>query len=481
MKSYSNKIDVCYIISHGFAARMLLQTGLILRLTKQGKQVAIITPDPTDENLQELKSNTSVHIYDAGIEQTIWDDDYGVKRMYFLEDIRKNPVFWEKHLYSILYTKSKHPWKRIRPFIYYPIHLLIKLFPGIRDRFKRTEGKHLASSKADALLKKIEPKLVVSTYPINFLEAKFLYSAKQSGIKTLIHLLSWDNITSKGIFPVIPDQFIAWGQVMEDELKAYYGVGKDRVYVCGVPHFDQHIDIKNTDNYKAVLSDLNLNPEQSYIFMAMSSPRFAPHEIDIVGWLAKAVEDNVFGINLQLVVRPHPQNVQGSLGDKSWLKRLDRLNSDRVAIDYPKLIESKVRWSMRKTDMLRLSNLLAGCCVCLNSGSTVSIDALMMDKPVVLTSFDGDKKLYYWKSGRRLVDYPHQKKFVDLGGANVVHSYKELKEEVLKYLFRPNHDLAKRQHARQMECHLNDGLATERVVHAMMAILEVTKTKATNA
>ena len=472
MSLSKGKVDICYVISHGFAARMLLQTRLIERLTAEGKSVAIITPDADDENFDTLKSNPLIQVHNANINLTIWDDDYGVKRRYYLEDVRSNPVFWEKHIYSILYTKSKHPWKRIRPFIYYPIYRLIPFFPSIRKRFVKTESKYLKDEKADALLARLNPSLVVSTYPINYLESKFLYAAQEKGISTLIHLLSWDNITSKGIFPVIPDRFIAWGPVMEEELKAYYGVGKDQVYVCGVPHFDQHIEVKNSTAYREVLTDLKLNVDKPYLFVAMSAPRFAPHEIDIVEWLVAETEAGSFGKDMQLVIRPHPQNVQGSLGDKRWLKRLDRLLTKRVAIDYPSLIKSKVRWSMRKTDMMRLSNLLAGCSVCLNTGSTVSIDALMMDKPVVLTSFDGDKKLYYWKSARRLVDYIHLKKFVGLGGANVVHSYDELKKELLQYIATPDHDLEKRRHALRMECYLNDGKATSRVIKAMHEILD---------
>lgn len=471
MSKLKNKVDICYVISHGFAARMLLQTRLIERLTEQGKTVAIITPDASDENFKTLATNERVQIYSANIDQTIWDDDYGVKRRYYLEDIHSNPVFWEKHIYSMLYTKSKHPWKRIRPFIYYPIYRLIPFFPSIRERFKRKESSYLKDQRATDLIKNLNPELVVSTYPINYLESKFLYAAKEAGVRTLIHLLSWDNITSKGIFPVIPDQFIAWGPIMNNELKEHYKLNDDQIHVCGVPHFDQHVEIKGTDGYKELLKDLKLDSEKPYIFVAMSAPRFAPHEIDIVEWLSEAIAKNVFGADLQLVIRPHPQNVQGSLGDKSWLKRLDKLKSDRVAIDYPSLINSKVRWSMRKSDMLRLSNLLAGCKVCLNSGSTVSIDALMVGKPVVMTSFDGDEKLYYWKSARRLVDYIHLKKFTEMGGAKVVYNYEELQTELMRYLLYPNQDNEKREYALEMECYKNDGNSTTRVVNAMLKIL----------
>ncbi|MEM6963165.1 MAG: CDP-glycerol glycerophosphotransferase family protein [Bacteroidota bacterium] len=466
------KTDVCYVISHGFAARMLLQTGLLSRLTTHGKSVAIITPDVNDKNFEELRSNPLVKIYDPNITQTIWDDDYDVKRRYYMEDIRSNPVFWEKHVHSIWYTKSKHPWKRIRPFIYYPIHRLIKYFPSIRENFKKNEDRYLFSKKAKALLQTINPAVVVSTYPINFLEAKFLFAAKKEKISTLIHLLSWDNITSKGIFPVIPDRFILWGKIMYEEIKEYYGTADDKLHICGVPHFDTHIQVKQNPNYEALIRRLGLHPDLPYIFVAMSAPRFAPYEIEIVEWLAKAINKNTFGEKMQLIVRPHPQNVQGSLADKKWIGRLKNLNGKRVAVDFPKLIQSKVRWSMQKSDMNNLSNLLAGCSVCLNSGSTVSIDALMMDKPVIITSFDGDRQLYYWKSVRRLMDYFHLKKFVALGGAKVVTSYDTLTKEILRYLATPDYDLARRKNALEMECYKNDGESTERVVKAMLHILE---------
>ena len=465
-------IDICYVISHGFAARMVLQTGLIDKLTLAGKIVAIITPDASDANLEPLKNNPAVFIFNSPIQQTIWDDDYGFKRPYYLEDIKANPVFWEKHIYSIYYSKSKHPWKRIRPFYYYLIYQLIKVFPGIRKRFVKNEYQHLESKKVDALVAEINPELMVSTYPINFMEAKFLYAAKKKGLKTLIHLLSWDNITSKGIFPVIPDQFIAWGAVMESELKAYYKVTDDQIHVCGVPHFDQHFEIKQAPNFAPVLDGLKLNPQKPYLFVAMSAPRFAPHEIDIVEWLAKSINENRFGKDLQMIVRPHPQNVQGNFSNSSWIKRLDRLNGNRVAIDYPQLTNSKVRWSMKKEDMAHLSNLLAGCSICLNSGSTVSIDALQFDKPVLITAFDGDRSLYYWKSARRLIDYPHQKKFIGLGGAEVVKSYEELSGAIIKYLESPGSDQQKRDHALNMECHATDGQSTERVVETLMSVLK---------
>lgn len=464
--------DICYVISHGFAARMLFQTGLIEKLAGLGLRIALITPAPEDNNLKDMQRNPNIRIYGVQSKENLWDEDYLFKRKYYLENIRLNPALWEKHVYSLWYSTSKHPWRRIRPMYYYLIYSMVWLFPGLRKRFLKNEHSYLYSKEIKELIEQIQPRTVVSTYPVNLLEARVLYAAAQQGILRIIHLLSWDNITSKGRFPVMADYYLAWGEVMKQELCSFYKMPEDKIYICGVPHFDHHLVVKNSPYFDILLTELDLQPGNPFLLVAMSSPRFAPKEIDIVEWLAHQVEKDVFGKDMQLVIRPHPQNVQGSMADIGALKRLEQLKSNRVGVSLPKLQKSNLRWSMQQNDMSDLSNLLVGCSVCLNSGSTVSIDALVVGKPVILTSFDGSYKLPYWKSARRLADYTHQKKFIDLGGAKVVNSLGELEKAIQGYLAEPGKDLVQRERALAQECYRNDGNATGRVVDAMVEILK---------
>jgi hypothetical protein len=204
----------------------------------------------------------------------------------------------------------------------------------------------------------------------------------------------------------------------------------------------------------------------------MSAQRFSPHEIDIVEGLAKAIEDNQFGGKAQLIIRPHPQNVQGNMASQSWLKRLRALKSKRVAIDSPRLLESNLRWSLQQNDMTYLAKLLAGCSICLNSGSTISIEALLLDKPVIITSFDADFKLPYWKSARRLIDYTHLAKVIAMGGITIARSFEELFQWIPTYLDHPGHLQQERQYTAQQECYQLDGKATERSVAAIGATLK---------
>jgi len=465
--------DICYVVSFGFAARMLLQTGLLERLLVAGKSVAVITPDAEHENLRALLRYSGFSLHEAAAVHGLWHDNYLFKRKYYLEDIRANPALWEKHVYSLRYSKSLHPWRRVRPLYYLLIYYLIKLFPGIRRRFLVQEKRYLQSEQISALLQEIQPRLVVATYPVNILEAQVMYAAKQAHLPTVLQLLSWDNITSKGRFPVVAEHYVLWGPIMSQELLSYYPeVAPAQIRECGVPHFDHYEAFRGGSRHRSRLAYLGLDPDRPYLFFAMSAERFAPREIDIVEQLSAAIRANVFGPDLQLVVRPHPQVVSGHMTDKSWLGRLERLVGERVAVDWPRLLPSNLRWSMHREDMDQLAALLAGCTLCLNSGSTISIEALLLDKPVILTAFDAEDQLPYWQSARRLVDYVHLRKLVELGGITVAHSKADLAAAITQYLREPEHLRHNRQATIAQECYATDGQATARTVTALLNLLE---------
>ena len=394
--------------------------------------------------------------------------------MYYLEDINANTALKEKFYNGLFYSDSRHPWKRIRPLWYFLIFRLIKYFPGIRKKFLQSESRHLKSGFAKKLLEDLAPKTLVSTYPVSIMEAKLLYEAHAQNIHTTLHMLSWDNITTKGRFPVLPKYFVTWGPVMDEELTEYYGIDKVNKATCGVAHFDHHVKVREADS-TADLSRLGLRNDRQYILIAMSSPRFAPKEIDIVEWLADQIQKDEFGKDMQLVVRPHPQNVTTFMANESWLARLEKIKSDRVGVDYPLLNSSKMRWSMKQEDMDQLAKLISSTILCLNSGSTISIDALMHHKPVIITAFDAQYKLPYWNSARRLIDYGHLKKFIREGGASVTTNYTELTHKIKELVKDPSKGQAKRLNALNRYCYKNDGQATTRIVNSLCEILQNNK------
>lgn len=439
---------------------MITQTGMLRRLTEKGFRVTLLVPDTTDPGFEQVRKETDVELVEYLVQEGWLRRGLFQLRKFVLNDIEANPALLEK--YMVRKQDAQRAWpKKIVDWLEFRAFRLAKRFPAIRKWFGRLERRLLRSPAVMEQLRRLNPRLLVCTYPVMSPEPEYLLAGREVGITTVLHMLSWDNITAKGQFPALADIYGVWGDCMAGELREYYGVPDSRITRLGVPHFDRHQQaLDNPDRER--LSGFGLDPDYPYLFVAMSAPRYCPREIDIVEWLAARAAAGEF----QLLVRPHPQNMTGDMADESWLPRLRTLEKmENVGLFPPKMnTDSRLLYSIARTDLREFSQLLAGAAVVLNSGSTVSIDAMMCGRPVILTSFDADEALPYWNSARRLIDYTHLAKFVAHGGVRVARSYGELSAAIAAYLADPGLDAARRAATVRHYCLAADGGATDRAV-----------------
>ncbi len=471
-------VDLCYVISHGFAARMILHSDILSALQKRGISVGLVVPNADEPSMQALARKRSVQLAQAPqLKSRLLNEYESLLRRYLFEDVLDNPSLRSWH-HRYLDTGGK---TGLKARTYLQLNRLSLRFPAIRRTLDRMERRlFLRNAAVGKVLEEMNPKVVVSTYPVAILEACFLHAARTLHRPTVSQLLSWDNITSKGRFSVTADHFITWGPIMTEEVQEYYNVSTERIHECGVAHFDRHVTLPSPEGAAAVISELELDPEKPFLFFGMSSPAITLYEIEVVEWLAQTVRENRWGPDVQLVVRPHPQNVRGYTADTSWLPRLNALAGNRVAIDYPSLEKSSLAWNMKETDLPRLVNLIAGCTICLNSGSTLSIDAVIQDKPVILTVFDGTQTLPWHRSIRRYRDVIHMNKLIALGGVHPTGSFEELEQAIAAYLANPDLDAEARAHTRTQECGPCDGQASERIADALVRIVQAAQASASS-
>lgn len=448
--------DYLFLISNGFSARMICQTDLLPGLRRAGLRIGILTADKTDASLRRLAEDHGVELYQYEVSRGPVTTQLFDLRKYFLNDLRTNPALMEKYMSRRLASDRSLP-HRLQNRLAGGLSWLGQSIPALRPAYQKLERRMLRSVSAENLLRDIGPDCLVCTYPVMMPEPEFLLAAERLNIPSVLHLLSWDNISAKGVFPALANHYVVWGKVMEQELLERYPVNPADVHRCGVPHFDRHVRAA-----KSVSPDSG----EKYLFFAMSAPRYGPHEIDIVEWLAGKVSAGEFGDKVSLVVRPHPQNVHGYMADTTWLPRIDAMDGlPGVSVLYPRMNkDSNLLFSIDEADMDEFTRALAGAAIVLNSGSTVSIDAMMTDRPVVLTSFDADQELGYWFSARRLKDYLHLANIIACGGIRVTESYAELEGAVRAYLADPSLDRKARRKTIEDYCLSPDGRSTERAI-----------------
>ncbi len=462
-----------YLISHGHTARGAIQTGLLNQLVKQGITVTVISKEGGNPDFLKMISEQRVKLYIYHGCESRWQSHCRNLRNYIHQCPKENPSLWEKHLRRIDPTLSSR--KRI---LFTKISLLlgkvIRHFKPAKKIFKYLEQYTYQKQEALALLRNLNPDLIISTRPVDDMEIELLRASEILCITKVMYILSWDNITSKGFFPILADYYLTWGPVMNEELTEFYKVPKDCIYSTGITHFDVHAKIR--DGLLAPTPDLlkkmGLDPSHPYLFFTMSASYYAPNEIDIIEELASKVKDGFFGKKMQLIVRPHMANLMSSRSDLNWLPRLEKIISSRVKVDFPNVDNSLLTWYMNKDDMVRLSSLINGASVCLNSGSTIAIEAVYLNIPLILTPFDTEY-WPYWKSAERLMDYFHLKKFVATGACVVAQNMEQLFSAISTYIRNPNLHSEERLHAAKIECYRNDGKATERFVQNIKQILTI--------
>ncbi|MFV1981733.1 MAG: CDP-glycerol glycerophosphotransferase family protein [Rhodothermia bacterium] len=451
--------------------RLILHSGLVEELQKDDLSVAVLVPKLGSAESVRLRDRYGVEVLELPNLNRLANQNLELLRRYLFEDVAGNFALRARHERVMAGTMSK---AKFRVSALYLVNRLVHPIPGIRTGLERVQRRFYRNAEVAEMLKNLAPRIVVSTYPANPLEGVVLAESARSGILTVIQLLSWDNITSKGHFTVLGDRFVTWGPIMTDEIKEFYNVDDSDIAEVGVPHFDAHMKAATPERIAAERQRLGLPTDQPYIFFGMSSPFIAPTEIDIVEALADRTNADEFGPEMHLLVRPHPQNLYGNMADHSWISRLDAMKGPRVVIDYPSIIKGSLPWMMQEEDLFSLGNLLSGAAVTVNSGSTLSIDAMIHDRPVVLTAFDLGEELPWWQSASRGIKFTHNAKLVALKGLRVAGSFDELMTHLKAYIENPRLDEEGREASRRMECGPCDGQSVTRTADAFHRWLQTT-------
>ena len=102
----------------------------------------------------------------------------------------------------------------------------------------------------------------------------------------------------------------------------------------------------------------------------------------------------------------------------------------------------------------------------INVASTITIEAILFDKPVINVAFDGYEHKPAWESvARYYKEYTHYLDIVRTGGVMVAGAAGELIEAINKYLINPRADEEGRRKIVQEQVSQFDGHASQRVAN----------------
>ncbi len=443
---------------------MVLRSGLARRLTAEGMEITVISPNADEGYFKQECQIDGISLKqhpDSKGRIAHWFRAY---RPYLLDDVMNNVAHKTRYARDL---QNRY----VFGFALNLINRTISRCSVFRTFARSAERRINRSKKIKALLTELRPDLLILSNPFGVGETVYLLHARELGIPVACQMLSWDNITSKGTPLLMPQYFISWGPVMTDEIIDLYGFPEERIFECGVSHFDVYSQKDQFIPRSVLLKQLGLSPDLPYIFYGMVPSYSCPNELDILSWLTEQVNQNSLARRCSLVIRPHPQSVSGLYARRpSELEKLQSLAGPQVALDMPQVLSERLAWDLPKSDMYNLASLLFGSEMCLNANSTLCLDACVLDRPVINIAFDGRKDLPYEWSARRGPDYSHMSKLLAFGGIRIARSFDELKRHINSYLCEPNLDHEQRMIAAAQECGPCDGRAGERIAQALLTL-----------
>lgn len=460
---------VLLAVTHGFAARYLLQTDVLPALRRAGARVVVLAPNAHDASMAEEYPDVALEPLNSDLgraERSSLHFLLAHARMFSLAG--RSGAFvnrWEG--FEARY-RSKNPWmtRGIRALL-----AVAWRSRAMRRALIRLEASRYAPLVNAHAFERWRPD-VVATASIGYVkeDAVVLREAARRGIPNAGIVMGWDNPTSKGYRGADPDRIIAWSDRMADLVADLQDYPRERIDVAGVAHFDRYVRAGELPSREELFARLGLDPGRRLILYATSSPGAWTRNADVAETIAAAMEDGRLE-RAQLVVRVHPNYFRADT--PASLEPFERLAAahEHVHLDRPGIVGGDMRIRLAGDDATRLAALIAHAGVLVNMFSTTTVEACLVDTPVVqVTQHAYDPPDERFTSGRRQVwpEYIHMRRVVEIGAARTAASPHELVEHAARYLADPALDRAARADAARVECGPTDGHAGERLAGLLL-------------
>jgi hypothetical protein len=458
VRHVTRAVTPALVVPHGFTARMFLRSTLLPELLDRSENVGIFTPASAIDQLREDLTSDRFSFFPLIDHERKVDLVAGFARQFFADwkltptrEIREQEDW------------ARNPWRRVL----WPAHKHIGRSSRLRRAWYETENRLLPDPFHASAFRHLDPDVVVTaTAGVTLSDIRMIRRARRAGVPSVTFTQGWDNLTSKTIIGARPDHLIVWNERMLQEAVELHGFSADQITVAGAPHFDPYFRRTGWVDRADFLRSVGLDPTKRIILYATSPQRYFTDSIAITELLIEANEGGLFGPDIQLVIRLHPQVMQGVDADDlgAWEQFRGRAYLDMprgatgLAADYT------------PDGTAHIAQLLAASAVSINVASSMSIDAAIFDTPIVNLRFDAEPGRPYLKSVRRQYDTDHYRQVLRTGAVRLADSPEELIAEVRRYLADPAHERSERRDLVRALAFNDDGQAGARVAQAIARI-----------
>jgi hypothetical protein len=275
------------------------------------------------------------------------------------------------------------------------------------------------------LLKEDQPTHVFFTHQRPSYLAPFLYAVLKLKIPASTFIFSWDNLASKGRMLGTFDYYLVWSHLMKKELLTFYpNVTEKQIKVVGTPQFEPYVMPKYESKIEEFHTKFNLKAGLKTICYSCADSSIGQNDPIVIRCIARAIRNNKLAKPSQLLVRTSPAE------DDSRFRTI-RAEFPEIVWNVPKWILTRENhaesWSQRvpsEEDIKDLRSLLEFSDLNINMCSTMSLDFMLFDKPVINTVFGNIENGLF--NDQKYLSYVHFKRVVDSGAVIPAKNKNEL-------------------------------------------------------
>lgn len=476
--SSSTEKPILLLAKTGFIIRNLL-LGTFADLIMRERPLVVAVPNPSDEKLKDIFKGRPIRFVPFPEEPERDLSRTGKLKLAqtYMYRFRQAEKANESLKIQTRLFESKHSF--LADVFFNGIVALGHVIKqaGLMGRVENIYLDHISrwpvTQEWEQLIEEIRPAALISTMLTHSLmynvscDLPAVLAAKKRGIPAATLVQSWDNISSKtSVLPPWLDQYWVWSDEMAAELlQMNPRIPPAKVKFIGSPQFDFHRDPEILEARETFMRRAGLDPERPYIVIGAGTAAWFPGEPAQTAHLIKAFRDR-HGEKVQILIRLHPKD--NGLRWKDIRPQLENMGVIFQATA-PSLHMDLGGFSSPKEFYRDQVNTLAYSELVINTSSTLTVDAAILDKPVICIAYDAfpDPK---FPEGRCLAysRSTHYSRLVKTGGVTMAHSVEECLQAIEKYLKDPSLEKRGRQKILETVTQTADGQAGARLAQNVL-------------
>ena len=266
--------------------------------------------------------------------------------------------------------------------------------------------------------------------------APIVYAAQQLKVKTAAFVFSWDNLASKGRMASNFDYYLVWSDLMKQDLLKYYSfVLAESVAIVGTPQFEPYIMPEYKMQVEEFYQLFDINTDLKTICFSCGDSSTSKNDELYIETIADAIKHNKIP-QVNFVVRTSPAE-----DSERFSELVNRYPFIRW--HFPKWEQTRSvhqeSWSQRiptTRDLKELRGLLEYSDININMLSTMSLDFMLFNKPVINTVFGNASNGLY--NDQRFLGYEHIIHVLNSKATQVVTTANDLLLAIVNYLENDN-------------------------------------------